>query len=285
MVDRDAGRLQQHILQCAQALVVDLLARDDADGLRRFAQRQVQTRGAGQARVAPLAFRGAVAQGAGADGHFAQRRGYRRGGRCSARLAQHVATFPDGQCIEARAGQQAGQCLRHRVTAVQARRAHALQQFGRRAHAHLRLDGKTGNGGGQLASRKVKGRLCGGRRGGQFCRHGRRLRQRQQDQSAADGAREGSQTGWVHGLAFPVECRCKMSLQNVVANCLCKMSLQNVFAILTGQTMVKKRANFSQLFFAGREGDPVRGAVQHVDGQDAREVFQHGVSVVELEGA
>ncbi|MNM30636.1 hypothetical protein D3C81_411990 [compost metagenome] len=231
MVDRDAGRLQQHVLQGAQALVVDLLARDDADGLRRFAQRQVQAGGAGQACVAALALGSAIAQGAGTDGYFTQGGGDRRAGRCSTRLAQYIAAFAAGQCFQARAGQQAGQRLRHRVAAVQARRAHPLQQFGRRAHADFRLDGKAGDGGRQLARRHAEMRLHGGRRGGGIGRHGRCLRQRQQEHGAADGAREGSQTGGMHGLAFPVECRCKISLQDVVV-------------IPTGQAMPGKRANF-----------------------------------------
>ncbi|KAG1312320.1 hypothetical protein G6F62_014281 [Rhizopus arrhizus] len=100
--DRDAGGLAQHVLDGVQALVFHLLARDDADGLRRFAQRQVQLGGAGRSRVGLGVFRLAVAQRVGADGDFGQGGGIRGGNR-----TQHIAVRARGVAGQAGVLQQA----------------------------------------------------------------------------------------------------------------------------------------------------------------------------------
>nr|GEU28230.1 hypothetical protein [Tanacetum cinerariifolium] len=125
MLDIDARRLFQHAGDRVEVLVVHALARDHADALRRFAQRQRQLgrRAAGAQRVGAAAL-AQVARVLGLDSderQHAHRCGAAVCRNRSARLVQHVAAVA-GDRLQAGAGQQAGKTGRDRMLALQTRR-------------------------------------------------------------------------------------------------------------------------------------------------------------------
>ncbi len=138
--DMDAGDAAHGVVEREQALVLDLLAREHADGLRRVAQRQAQARGRRRGRrgVGARAFGGGAGLGRGRDQHgpeclggprACRTRSTRRagGGRHHGHLAQGVAAAGRAHGRQRRAQQGAVQRLLHSEAPAHAA---AAQPFG-----------------------------------------------------------------------------------------------------------------------------------------------------------
>ena len=153
----DAGRAAQHIGQVAQALVFDLLARDDGDAVRRFAQAGVIfTQRQGAAAVGAAAFAGAVARTDHADGGH----GFIAGGvdlRRRRRAAQGIAAIGIAHRFQAAAGQQLRQGGVDTVAALQAAAGLAVGQLGAAGQQDAGLADKAGQRGTQGAGGNLVG--------------------------------------------------------------------------------------------------------------------------------
>ncbi|MNM82804.1 hypothetical protein D3C81_948460 [compost metagenome] len=155
MLHVHAGRVVQHFTQLHQAEIVHLLARDDADRVRRLARRQHQAvrRADGARRIGTRVFRH-LAQVIGGDDHFRHRCLGMGCGLWRRRLHGIDAAIGLEQ-DQLRALQGAAQGLLRREIAVHGRPAGAAHQIRIDGNAHAATAGNRDQAGVQGLGRHV----------------------------------------------------------------------------------------------------------------------------------
>lgn len=126
------------VFQIGDALLVQLLAREHADGLRNVLERLVALVEADRAcseRVRSLGGRAARRLRGGGD---RRQRRFRRSGVCRRGAAQREGAPGAARHLEARAGQQVRETVAHAEAAIEATRGLALHQGRRHGDAHAR---------------------------------------------------------------------------------------------------------------------------------------------------